>query len=151
VLDVDVVVDAVAVLRDRRFPGPLPSRNDMNRIRPLPVAVRGGQINYLYFYLWLILPNEPNLVKRQYPSGMMRWSALTVGLSRLLLSKSRRSAARGACPTLRTRRRNRETGGVCLGLPIAIIRAHGGQISLRNPPEGGLEVMVRLPAVGTRS
>ena len=43
--------------------------------------------------------------------------------------------------------RNRETGGVGLGLPIArdIIRAHGGEISLRNRPEGGLEVTVRLP------
>jgi signal transduction histidine kinase len=43
--------------------------------------------------------------------------------------------------------RNRETGGVGLGLPIArdIIRAHGGEISLRNRPEGGLEVLVRLP------
>ena len=45
--------------------------------------------------------------------------------------------------------RNRETGGVGLGLPIArdIIRAHGGEISLRNRPEGGLEVMVRLPTL----
>ena len=43
--------------------------------------------------------------------------------------------------------RNRETGGVGLGMPIArdIIRAHGGEISLRNRPEGGLEVLVRLP------
>jgi len=45
--------------------------------------------------------------------------------------------------------RNRETGGVGLGLPIArdIIRAHGGEIVLRNRPEGGLEVLVRLPTV----
>ncbi len=44
--------------------------------------------------------------------------------------------------------RNRETGGVGLGLPIArdIIRAHGGEISLSNRPEGGLEVLVRLHA-----
>ena len=43
--------------------------------------------------------------------------------------------------------RNRETGGVGLGLPIArdIVRAHGGEISLQNRPEGGLEVLVRLP------
>ena len=48
--------------------------------------------------------------------------------------------------------RNRETGGVGLGLPIArdIIRAHGRQISLQNLPEGGLEVMVRLPTVAAR-
>jgi len=47
--------------------------------------------------------------------------------------------------------RDRETGGVGLGLPIArdIIRAHGGDISLKNRPEGGLEVIVRPPAVGT--
>ena len=45
--------------------------------------------------------------------------------------------------------RNRETGGVGLGLPIArdIIRAHGGEIILRNRPEGGLDVLVRLPIV----
>ncbi len=43
--------------------------------------------------------------------------------------------------------RNRESGGVGLGLPIArdIIRAHGGEITLRNRPEGGLEVLVQLP------
>ena len=45
--------------------------------------------------------------------------------------------------------RNRETGGVGLGLPIArdIIRAHGGEITLRNRPEGGLEVLIQLPTV----
>jgi signal transduction histidine kinase len=43
--------------------------------------------------------------------------------------------------------RSRETGGVGLGMPIArdIIRAHGGEISLQNRPEGGLEVLVGLP------
>jgi signal transduction histidine kinase len=43
--------------------------------------------------------------------------------------------------------RNRESGGVGLGLAIArdIIRAHGGEIDLRNRPEGGLEALVRLP------
>ena len=44
--------------------------------------------------------------------------------------------------------RNRESGGVGLGLPIAqgIIRAHGGDISLANREEGGLMVTVSLPA-----
>jgi signal transduction histidine kinase len=44
--------------------------------------------------------------------------------------------------------RNRETGGVGLGLPIArnIFRAHGGDVVLRNRPEGGLEAVVTLPA-----
>jgi signal transduction histidine kinase len=43
--------------------------------------------------------------------------------------------------------RNRETGGSGLGLPIArnIIRAHGGDILLRNLPEGGLRASVTLP------
>ncbi|MGO9170783.1 MAG: ATP-binding protein [Rhodomicrobium sp.] len=47
--------------------------------------------------------------------------------------------------------RNRESGGVGLGLAIArdIIRAHGGEIGLTNRVEGGLEVLVRLPATGT--
>jgi signal transduction histidine kinase len=47
--------------------------------------------------------------------------------------------------------RNRDTGGVGLGLAIArtIIQAHGGTITLRNVPEGGLEAVVRLPAVAT--
>lgn len=44
--------------------------------------------------------------------------------------------------------RNRETGGVGLGLPIArnILRAHGGDVTLENRPSGGLRVAVLLPA-----
>src|SRR5271166_288155 len=43
--------------------------------------------------------------------------------------------------------RNRETGGVGLGLPIArnIMRAHGGDITLANRPTGGIKAMVTLP------
>jgi signal transduction histidine kinase len=43
--------------------------------------------------------------------------------------------------------RNRETGGSGLGLSIArnIVRAHGGDILLRNLPEGGLRASVTLP------
>ena len=43
--------------------------------------------------------------------------------------------------------RNRETGGSGLGLSIArdILRAHGGEIFLRNRPEGGLKASVTLP------
>jgi signal transduction histidine kinase len=43
--------------------------------------------------------------------------------------------------------RNRETGGTGLGLGIArnIARAHGGELSLRNRPEGGLEATLTLP------
>jgi hypothetical protein len=43
--------------------------------------------------------------------------------------------------------RNRETGGSGLGLSIArdILRAHGGEIFLRNQPEGGLKASVTLP------
>ncbi len=45
------------------------------------------------------------------------------------------------------RSRNRETGGAGLGLPIArnILRAHGGDVVLRNRPGGGLEAVVTLP------
>ena len=44
--------------------------------------------------------------------------------------------------------RNRETGGVGLGLPIArnIFRAHGGDVALANRPTGGLRATVTLPA-----
>jgi signal transduction histidine kinase len=44
--------------------------------------------------------------------------------------------------------RNRETGGTGLGLPIArnILRAHGGDVVLRNLPRGGLRAAVTLPA-----
>lgn len=44
--------------------------------------------------------------------------------------------------------RSRETGGMGLGLAIAlsIIRAHGGQITLSNRSEGGLRALVALPA-----
>jgi signal transduction histidine kinase len=43
--------------------------------------------------------------------------------------------------------RNRETGGVGLGLPIArnIMRAHGGDITLANRPTGGIRATVTLP------
>jgi len=44
--------------------------------------------------------------------------------------------------------RNRETGGVGLGLPIArdIARAHGGDLTLANRQEGGARVTLTLPA-----
>ena len=44
--------------------------------------------------------------------------------------------------------RNRETGGTGLGLPIArnILRAHGGDVVLRNRAGGGLQALVTLPA-----
>lgn len=43
--------------------------------------------------------------------------------------------------------RNRETGGVGLGLPIArnIMRAHGGDVALANRPAGGVKATVTLP------
>jgi signal transduction histidine kinase len=43
--------------------------------------------------------------------------------------------------------RNRETGGVGLGLPIArnIVRAHGGDVVLANRPAGGAKATVTLP------
>ena len=43
--------------------------------------------------------------------------------------------------------RNRDTGGTGLGLAIArdIARLHGGDLTLRNVPDGGLEATVSLP------
>ena len=43
--------------------------------------------------------------------------------------------------------RNRATGGMGLGLPIArnILRAHGGDVTLENRPEGGARATVILP------
>jgi signal transduction histidine kinase len=45
------------------------------------------------------------------------------------------------------RSRNRETGGVGLGLPIArnILRAHGGDVALGNKAGGGVRAVVTLP------
>ena len=42
--------------------------------------------------------------------------------------------------------RSRETGGVGLGLSVArdIARAHGGELTLRNRPRGGLEAVLTL-------
>lgn len=44
--------------------------------------------------------------------------------------------------------RNRETGGIGLGLAVvrSLARAHGGDVTLHNRPEGGLRACVRLPA-----
>lgn len=46
--------------------------------------------------------------------------------------------------------RNRETGGTGLGLTIArnILRAHGGDVTLVNRPEGGLRALAVLPLAG---
>jgi signal transduction histidine kinase len=43
--------------------------------------------------------------------------------------------------------RNRETGGVGLGLPIArnIMRAHGGDVTITNRHGGGATSTVTLP------
>jgi len=47
--------------------------------------------------------------------------------------------------------RNRSTGGVGLGLTVAqaIVQGHGGEITLKNRPEGGLEARVVLPVPRT--
>lgn len=44
--------------------------------------------------------------------------------------------------------RNRQTGGIGLGLAVvrSLARAHGGDVTLTNRPEGGLRASVRLPA-----
>ncbi|MBW6506868.1 MAG: HAMP domain-containing protein [Rhodobacteraceae bacterium] len=43
--------------------------------------------------------------------------------------------------------RSRDTGGAGLGLAIArtIVQAHGGEVTLQNRPDGGLQAVVRLP------
>jgi two-component system OmpR family sensor kinase len=43
--------------------------------------------------------------------------------------------------------RSRDTGGIGLGLPVArsVARAHGGDVTLENLPEGGLRARVSLP------
>jgi signal transduction histidine kinase len=47
--------------------------------------------------------------------------------------------------------RNRTTGGVGLGLTVAqaIIQGHGGEIVLKNRPDGGLEARIVLPVLRT--
>lgn len=47
------------------------------------------------------------------------------------------------------RSRNRQTGGAGLGLAVArkIARAHGGEVTLHNRPDGGLTATVTLPTV----
>ena len=48
------------------------------------------------------------------------------------------------------RSRNRQTGGAGLGLAVArqIARAHGGEVTLANRPEGGLTARLTLPPRG---
>ena len=45
------------------------------------------------------------------------------------------------------RSRNRDTGGIGLGLASAraVARAHGGDLTIRNREEGGLSALVTLP------
>lgn len=47
--------------------------------------------------------------------------------------------------------RNRQTGGVGLGLAITerTVRLHGGTVTARNRPEGGLAIEIRLPLAAT--
>jgi signal transduction histidine kinase len=49
--------------------------------------------------------------------------------------------------------RNRSTGGVGLGLTVAqaIVQGHGGEIILKNRPEGGLEARIELPVAAHAS
>jgi signal transduction histidine kinase len=49
--------------------------------------------------------------------------------------------------------RNRSTGGVGLGLTVAqaIVQGHGGEIILKNRPEGGLEARIVLPVAAHAS
>ena len=49
--------------------------------------------------------------------------------------------------------RNRNTGGVGLGLTVvqAIVQGHGGEIMLKNSPGGGLEARVLLPVTSERT
>jgi len=49
--------------------------------------------------------------------------------------------------------RSRETGGTGLGLGIArnIARAHGGDLELKNRPQGGLEAILSLPQATLRA
>ncbi|KAB7767879.1 ATP-binding protein [Xanthomonas maliensis] len=48
--------------------------------------------------------------------------------------------------------RNRDTGGIGLGLAVAhsIVLAHGGDLQLDNRPSSGLRVTVRLPCIAER-
>ncbi len=48
--------------------------------------------------------------------------------------------------------RNKETGGVGLGLAIcrSIIHSHGGELAMNNRPEGGLQATVRIPRNGDK-
>ena len=48
--------------------------------------------------------------------------------------------------------RNRDTGGIGLGLSVAhsIVLAHGGALRLDNRDGGGLRVTVRLPCMPER-
>jgi len=45
--------------------------------------------------------------------------------------------------------RERQTGGVGLGLAITerAVRFHGGRVTARNRPEGGLQIEIRLPLI----
>jgi signal transduction histidine kinase len=46
--------------------------------------------------------------------------------------------------------RNRNTGGVGLGLTVtqAVVQGHGGEVVVKNSPDGGLEARVMLPLGG---
>ena len=98
-----------------------------------------------------------NAIKYATPPGL----ALSVGAESLVLCVNDQgpgippaSLDRVFNPYYRLdKSRNRTTGGVGLGLTSAqaIIRGHGGDISLHNRAEGGLEARVVLPVINPAS
>jgi signal transduction histidine kinase len=102
------------------------------------------------------------LIQNLIDNGVAYGGAVEVSLTRVGREAQARIADRGPglAPEVLERvfqpfwrgdpSRNRETGGIGLGLTIArsVAEDHGGRLTLRNREGGGLEALLRLPLMG---
>ncbi len=92
-----------------------------------------------------------NGIRHNEPGGVLHLTTATAGGTVEVVARNGGPVidpAQAACLTEPFRRLSRTAGGFGLGLSIvrSVAEVHGGVVGLTAPPEGGLEVRIRLPA-----